>query len=82
MCQSLWSLVLRFGRLPHLCYWLLVLYLSVRANEELIKDVLTCTDLTPSMYKARHPDDTNDPEAIGRSSEDEAEGMGEVLGIS
>ena len=34
------------------------------------------------MYKARHPDDTDDPEAIGGSSEDEAEGMGEVLGIS
>ena len=34
------------------------------------------------MYKARHPDDTDDPEAIGGSSEDEAEGMEEVLGIS
>ena len=82
MCRSLWSLVLRFGCLPYLCYWLLVSYLSIRANEELIKDDLTCTHLTPSMYKARHPDDTDDPEAIGGSSEDEAEGMGEVLGIS
>ena len=82
MCRSLWSLVLRFGRLPYLCYWSLVSYLSVRANEELIKDVLACTVLTPSTYKARHPDDTDDPEAIGGSSEDEAEGMGEVLGIS
>ena len=85
MCRSLWSLwslVLRFGCLPYLCYWSLVSYLSVRANEELIKDVLACTSLTPSTYKARHPDDTDDPEAIGGSSEDEAEGMGEVLGIS
>ena len=73
MCRSLWSLVLQFGRLPYLCYWSLVSYFSVRANEELIKDVLACTDLTPSLYKARHPDDTDDPEAIGGSSEDEAE---------
>ena len=82
MCRSLWLLVLRFGRLPYFCYWSLVLYLSVQAHEELIKDVLACTTLTPSMYKARHPDDTDDPEAIGGSSEDEAEGMEEVLGIS
>ena len=82
MCRSLWLLVLRFGRLSYLCYWSLASCLSVRANEELIKDVLACTNLTPSMYKARHPDDTNDLEAIGGSSEDEAEEMEEVLGIS
>ena len=34
------------------------------------------------MYKARHPDDTDNPDAVGGSSEDEAEGMEEVLGIS
>ena len=82
MCRSLWSLVFRFGHLSYLCYWSLVSYLSVRANKELIKDILACTALTPSMYKARHSDDTDNPEAIGRSSEDEAEGMEEVLGIS
>ena len=82
MCRSLWLLVLQFGHLPYLCYWSLVSYLSVRANEELIKDVLACTALTPLMYKAWHPDDTDDLEAISRSSEDEAEGMEEVLGIS
>ena len=55
---------------------------SVKANRELVKDVLTCTALTPSIYKTRHPNDTDDPEAVGGSSEDEAEDMGEVLGIS
>ena len=82
MCQSLWSLVLQFGRLSYLCYWSLASCLSVRANEELIKDVLACTELTPLMYKAQHPDDTDNLEAVGGSSEDEAEGMEEVLGIS
>ena len=31
------------------------------------------------MYKSRHPDDTDDPDAVGMSSEDEAEGMCERL---
>ena len=82
MCRALWSLVLWFGHLPYLSYWSLASYLSVRANKELVKDVLTCTALTPSMYKAWHPDDTDDLDAVGGSSEDEAEGMEEVLGIS
>ena len=55
---------------------------SVCANKELIKDVLTCTALTSSTYKTRHPDDTDDPEAVGGSSEDEAEGLEEILGVS
>ena len=57
-------------------------YISVRANRELVKDVLTCQLLVTSTYKERHPDDTDDPGAVGVSSEDKAEGMGEVLGIS
>ena len=57
-------------------------YISVRANRELVKDVLTCQPLVNSTYKERHPEDTDDPGAVGVSSEDEAEGMGEVLGIS
>ena len=55
---------------------------SVHANKELIKDILTCTALTPSTYKTQHPDDTDDPEAVGGSSEDEAEGLEEILGVS
>ena len=82
MCWSLWSLVPWLGRLPYLSYQLLASYLSVRANEELVKDVLTCTALAPSTYKAQHPGDTDDPDAVGGSSKDEAEGMEEVLGIS
>ena len=57
-------------------------YISVRANKELVKDVLTCWPLVASTYKERHPDDTDDPGAVGVSSEGEAEDMEEVLGIS
>ena len=62
--------------------WSLVYLLLVRANRELVKDVLTCRPLENSVYKSRHPDDTDDPDAVGMSSEDEAEGMGDILGIS
>ena len=34
------------------------------------------------MYKGHHPDDTDEPGDISGSSEDEAEGMEEVLGIT
>ena len=54
----------------------------VRTDKELVKDVLTCTPLTPSTYKSRHPDDTDDPDAVGGSSEDEAEGLEEIPGVS
>ena len=60
---------------------LLVPLLSVWANKELVKDVLTCRPLS-SVYKSRHPDDTDDPDTIGMSSEDEAEGMEDILGVS
>ena len=48
----------------------------------MVKDVLTCQLLVASTYKERHPNDTDDPGAVGVSSEDEAEDMEEVLGIS
>ena len=44
--------------------------------------MLTCWPLVASTYKERHLDDTDDPGAVGVSSEDEAEDMEEVLGIS
>ena len=47
-----------------------------------MKDVLTCHPLVPSLYKSHHPDDTDEPSDVGGSSEDEAEGMEEVLGIT
>ena len=34
------------------------------------------------MYKSRHPDDMDEPGDVGGSSEDEATGMEEVLGIT
>ena len=61
---------------------LLVACISVRANRDLVKDVLTCQPLVALTYKERYPDNTDNPEVVGASSEDEAEGMGEVLGIS
>ena len=64
----------------HYYGWLLVI--AVKADTNLVKDILTCRPLVPSMYKSRHPDDTDEPNDIGGSSEDEAEGMEEVLGIT
>ena len=61
--------------------WSLVYLLLVRANRELVKDVLTCRPLENSVYKSQHPDDTDDPDTVGMSSEDEAEGMGDILGV-
>ena len=61
--------------------WSLVYLLLVRANRELAKDVLTCRPFENSMYKSQHPDDTDDLDVVGMSSEDEAEGMGDILGI-
>ena len=43
---------------------------------------MTCRLLVASTYKERHPDDTDDPGAVGVSSKDEAESMEEILGIS
>ena len=53
----------------------------MRANINLAKDVLTCCPLVPSLYKSCHPEYTDEPNDVGGSSEDEAEGM-EVLGVT
>ena len=47
-----------------------------------MKDVLTCRPLESSAYKSCHPDDTDDPDVVGVSSEDEAEGIKDILGVS
>ena len=47
-----------------------------------MKDVLTNRPLENSLYKSHHPDDTDDPDTVGVSSEDEAEGMEDILGVS
>ena len=62
--------------------WSLVCLLPVRANKELVKDVLTCRPLESLMYKSCHPDDTDDPDVVSVSSEVEAEGMEDILGVS
>ena len=55
----------------------MVVYISVR-QKDLVKDVMVCGDVSMSAYKIRHPDDTDDPQDIGLSSDDEATGMREV----
>ena len=62
--------------------WSLVCLLPVWANKVLVKDVLTCRPLESLMYKSHHPDDTDDPNVVDVSSEDEAEGMEDILGVS
>ena len=84
-----------YGRLSHLVAWVTCcrklvichyygwsLVIAVKADANLVKDILTCHPLVPLMYKSHHPDDTDEPNDIGGSSEDEAEGMEEVLGIT
>ena len=43
---------------------------------------MVCGDVSMSTYKIRHPDDTDDPQDVGLSSDDEATGMGEEMGIA
>ena len=59
----------------------MVTYISVR-QKDLVKDVMVCGDVLMSTYKTRHPDDTDDPQDIGVSSDDKATGMGEEIGIA
>ena len=47
-----------------------------------MKDVTICTDVVMSEYKSRHPDDTDDPQDVGLSSDDEATGMKEQVGMA
>ena len=43
---------------------------------------MVCWDVSMSAYKIRHPDDTDDPQDVGLSSDDEATGMEEQIGIA
>ena len=54
----------------------------MRADVNLVKDVLNCHPLVPSLYKSCHSDDTDEPNDVGGSSEDEVEGIEEVLGVT
>ena len=59
--------------------WSLVF--SVHQND-LVKDVTICQDVHMSAYKLRYLDDSEDPPDVGLSSEDEATGMEEVIGVA
>ena len=59
----------------------MVAYISVQ-QKDLVKDVMVCGDVSMSAYKIRHPDDTDDPQDVGLSSDDEATGMREQIGIA
>ena len=74
-CGRWWSLAIYY----YLKYWLFLI--SVR-QRDLVKEVMVCGDVSMSMYKIRHPDDTDDPQDVGLSSDDEATGMGEEIGIA
>ena len=56
-------------------------FISVR-QKDLVKEVMVCGDMSMSTYKIRHPDDTDDPQDVGLSSDDEATGMREEIGIA
>ena len=56
-------------------------FISVR-QKDLVKEVMVCGDVSMSTYKIRHPDDTDDPHDLGLSSDDEATGMREEIGIA
>ena len=48
----------------------------------MVKDVTICTDVTLPEYKNRHADDTDQPQDMGLSSDDEATGLKEQIGIA
>ena len=43
---------------------------------------MVCGDVSMSTYKIWHPDDTDDPQDVGLSSDDETTGMREQIGIA
>ena len=43
---------------------------------------MVCGDVLMSTYKIRHPDDTDDPQDVGLSLDNEATGMREQIGIA
>ena len=61
------------------CFYFL---LSVLADSSLLKSVLECSPLKASSWKDHHPSDMEDEVAVGLSSEDEAEGLDAVPGVS
>ena len=59
----------------------MVAHISVQ-QRDLVKDVMVCGDVSMSAYKIQHSDDTDDPQDVGLSLDDEATGMREQIGIA
>ena len=59
----------------------MVAFISVQ-QKDLVKEVMVCRDVSMSAYKIRHPDDTDDPQDVGLSLDNEATGMREQIGIA
>ena len=84
--RLLYNIVYNAGRLvANVCLCIRTfkwsLSFSVR-QKDLVKDVMVCGDMLMSEYKNRHPDDTDDPQDVGLSSDDEATGLREEIGIA
>ena len=47
-----------------------------------MKDVTVCIEVVMSEYKSRYLDDTDEPQDVGLSSDDEATGMEEQVGVA
>ena len=58
-----------------------MLVVSVQ-QKDLVKDVTVCTNVVMLEYKSRYLDDTDDPQDVGLSSDDEATGMEERVGVA
>ena len=55
---------------------------SVKADCQLLKSVWECSELKVSCWKILHPSDTENEQAVGLTSEDEAEGLEPAPGVS
>ena len=51
-------------------------------QSNLVKDVTICQDVRMLEYKVRYPNNSEDHPDVGLSSEDEASGMKETLGVA
>ena len=51
-------------------------------QKDLVKDVTVCTDVVMSEYKSRYLDDTDEPQDVSLSSDDEATGMEEQVDVA
>ena len=55
---------------------------SVKADDNLLKSVWECSSLKVSRWKVQHPSDTEDEQAVGLTSKDEAESLEAAPGVA